>query len=110
MGAWQLADGLIISSLHVVCEQGCNFAVIAKKIKKILHKAGIHSTAIQPEFIPLEPNAVRCSSGSLCLVICTHNFLSSLLAIVVKKIAWKTVTKIGAARPLRSPPRAYLPA
>ena len=56
--AWQLTDGLIISSLHVVCEEGCNFSAAAKKIKKILHKAGIHSTAIQPEFVPLEPAEV----------------------------------------------------
>jgi len=73
--AWQLTDGLIISSLHVVCEQGCNFAVIAKKIKKILHKAGIHSTAIQPEFIPLEPNApVGDSCQENCVEDCNEDW------------------------------------
>jgi len=68
--AWQLTDGLIISSLHVVCEEGCNFSTAAKKIKKILHKAGIHSTAIQPEFVPLEPTEVGHSSLD-CSLACS---------------------------------------
>ena len=42
---------MVISSLHVVCKHGCNFEEIAESIKVILHKAGIHSTAIQPEFV-----------------------------------------------------------
>lgn len=50
---WQLTDGMVISSMHVVCEEGCNFTRTCKKIKKVLHKSGIHSTAIQPEYVPI---------------------------------------------------------
>ena len=95
--AWQLTDGLIISSLHVVCEQGCNFSAAAKKIKKILHKAGIHSTAIQPEFVPLEPAEVCTHQAPFYRLALT--FLNSpSLWIVVKRIVWRTAKRIGAAR------------
>ena len=49
---WQLTDGMIITSLHIMCAEGCDFAAVSKKIKKILHKRGIHSPTIQPEFVP----------------------------------------------------------
>lgn len=66
--AWQLTDGMVISSLHVVCKHGCNFEEIAESIKVILHKAGIHSTAIQPEFV----NDLHITSDS-CLQNCVED-------------------------------------
>ncbi len=49
---WQLIDGMIIASVHVNIEEGADFVHILKEIKKIMHDAGIHSTTIQPEFVP----------------------------------------------------------
>ena len=47
---WQLVDGMVIASIHVKVQDGCDFGEIAGKIKKVFHRQGIHSTAIQPEF------------------------------------------------------------
>jgi len=49
---WQLVDGMIIASVHVNIEEGTDFMHILTEIKRIMHDAGIHSTTIQPEFIP----------------------------------------------------------
>jgi len=51
---WQLIDGMIIASLHVHIEDRADFVATLKAIKKLMHKSGIHSTTIQPEFKPKE--------------------------------------------------------
>jgi len=61
---WPLVEETIISSVHITCEEGSDFNKIVKKIKKIFHKAGIHSTAIQPEFVPIHhPNTEFCEQN-----------------------------------------------
>jgi zinc transporter 1 len=49
---WQLIDGMIISSIHVGVEDGAEFITIINDMKRILHDFGIHSTSIQPEYVP----------------------------------------------------------
>jgi len=49
---WQLIDGMIIASVHVNIEEGADFMHILTEIKRIMHDNGIHSTTIQPEFVP----------------------------------------------------------
>jgi len=49
---WQLIDGMIIASVHINIEEGAEFMNILTQIKKIMHQSGIHSTTIQPEFVP----------------------------------------------------------
>jgi len=49
---WQLVDGMIISSVHVAVEEGADFTNLVHEIKRIFHEVGIHSSAIQPEFVP----------------------------------------------------------
>ncbi|KYR02107.1 putative zinc transporter [Tieghemostelium lacteum] len=51
---WQLVDGMTIASVHVGVPENSNFSKIANKIKKVFHHQGIHSTSIQPEFLPTE--------------------------------------------------------
>jgi len=48
---WQLVDGLVICSVHVSVEQGAEFINVVDGVKSIFHRYGIHSSAIQPEFI-----------------------------------------------------------
>jgi len=49
---WQLVDGMIIASVHVAVEEGADFSNLVREVKRIFHEAGIHSSAIQPEFVP----------------------------------------------------------
>jgi len=49
---WQLVDGMTIASVHVEVEQGSDFTEIVDLIRKTFHKHGIHSSSIQPEFVP----------------------------------------------------------
>jgi len=48
---WQLTDGMIICSLHIGVEEGVDFTKLVNEVKRVLHEAGIHSSAIQPEFV-----------------------------------------------------------
>ena len=48
---WQLAGNKIIASAHIHVHSLQEYMVVAEKIKALFHKAGIHSTTIQPEII-----------------------------------------------------------
>lgn len=48
---WQLINSKYIASLHVVVTKKQDFMKLANKIKKVLHKHGVHSSTIQPEFV-----------------------------------------------------------
>jgi len=63
---WQLVDGMVISSIHLNVVEGSDFNKIVKKVKKILHRHGIHSSSIQPEFVPKEAYA----SSEACIQNC----------------------------------------
>jgi len=64
---WQLVDGMTIASLHVAIEEGTDFNTIVADIKKIFHKNGVHSTSIQPEFVPR-----NFASGAFCVQNCVQ--------------------------------------
>jgi len=49
---WQLVDGMSIASVHVAIEEGSDFSHLVQDIKKVFHKFGIHSSSIQPEYVP----------------------------------------------------------
>jgi zinc transporter 1 len=61
---WQLVDGLAISSVHIVCDHSVNFNELQHKVKKVFHKMGVHSTAIQPEFVNIAEHQVSSSLPS----------------------------------------------
>jgi len=72
---WQLVDGMIIASIHVAVEEGADFTNLVSEVKRIFHEVGIHSSAIQPEFVPrnfqekafCEQNCVReCDEDWCC--------------------------------------------
>lgn len=53
---WQLNEDKIVASLHILVDcsndQTARFMAIAEKVRHALHLWGIHSTTIQPEFVP----------------------------------------------------------
>jgi len=50
---WPLVEEMIICSVHITCEEGSDFNSISKSFKHIFHEHGIHSTSVQPEFVPI---------------------------------------------------------
>lgn len=48
---WQLSDTKTIASLHVLLSSTSNYMTVARRVRKLMHKHGIHSITIQPEFI-----------------------------------------------------------
>lgn len=59
MHMWQLIDGMTITSVHIAVEEGADFTNIVKEVRKLLHDYGIHSSSIQPEFVPRTTNKVN---------------------------------------------------
>jgi zinc transporter 1 len=47
---WQLSESKFVGSVHIICKSQSQFINIASDIKKIMHKHGVHSTTIQPEY------------------------------------------------------------
>ncbi|KAM9980297.1 hypothetical protein ACTFIZ_006556 [Dictyostelium cf. discoideum] len=71
---WQLVDGMTIASVHVGIEQGREFQSIASKLRKIFHKEGIHSTSIQPEFLPVNSlTGGATSDPNFCIQNCVDD-------------------------------------
>eukprot|EP01118_Nematostelium_gracile_P007411 TRINITY_DN2413_c0_g1_i2.p1 TRINITY_DN2413_c0_g1~~TRINITY_DN2413_c0_g1_i2.p1 ORF type:complete len:438 (-),score=112.13 TRINITY_DN2413_c0_g1_i2:150-1463(-) len=70
---WQLVDGMIIASVHVSVEEGADFTNMVTKIRKIFHHFGIHSSSIQPEFVPRNfDNASFCEQN--CVKECDEDW------------------------------------
>ncbi|KAI8058425.1 cation efflux protein [Syncephalis plumigaleata] len=67
---WQLSDTKLIASVHVLVAPECDYMKVTKKIKRLLHSYGIHSTTVQPERRKLlEPNEMEDTEKS-CLLRC----------------------------------------
>jgi len=71
---WQLVDDVIISSLHVTVYDvdSPNFKSIAKNVKQVMHKFGIHSTTLQPEFIHKDSSIDYCDQN--CVKDCPEDW------------------------------------
>ncbi|CAG2258158.1 SLC30A1 [Mytilus edulis] len=69
---WQLAGNKIIASAHIHVHNLQEYMVVAEKLKDIFHKAGIHSTTIQPEIID-EFDAVDFPKNQNCSLECGPN-------------------------------------
>ncbi|KAF9363576.1 hypothetical protein BGX34_003783 [Mortierella sp. NVP85] len=48
---WQLTNIKMVSSLHVLVTDQEVFERVSRAVKTIMHRAGVHSTTIQPEFL-----------------------------------------------------------
>lgn len=47
---WRLVDGLTIASMHVAVSSDSPWDQVLAGIRAILHRAGVHSVTVQPEF------------------------------------------------------------
>jgi zinc transporter 1 len=50
---WQLSDTKLIASVHVLVDGGHDYMRVTRRIKRLLHTYGIHSTTVQPEQLPI---------------------------------------------------------
>ncbi|EIW86646.1 cation efflux protein [Coniophora puteana RWD-64-598 SS2] len=70
---WQLSEAKVVASVHVLASRSHEFMPVAAAIRKALHLHGIHSSTIQPEYLPDTGAAeeVQTVSDDLsCLIVC----------------------------------------
>ncbi|KAF9913563.1 hypothetical protein BX616_009878 [Lobosporangium transversale] len=53
---WQLTNIKMVASLHVLVTNQEAFERVSRAVKTIMHRAGVHSTTIQPEFPGMHPH------------------------------------------------------
>jgi len=70
---WQLVDGMTIASVHVAVEEGVDFTHLVNEIKKIFHDFGIHSSSIQPEFVPRNHLSLHYCNQN-CVIECEEDW------------------------------------
>ncbi|KDR73836.1 hypothetical protein GALMADRAFT_227607 [Galerina marginata CBS 339.88] len=69
---WQLSENKIVASVHVRAGRDKDFMPVAVEIRKALHRQGIHSCTIQPEYdtsSPITDSQIRKAEGP-CLILC----------------------------------------
>jgi len=73
---WQLVDDLIIASIHLICVRDVDYHDLVQKVKTIFHDYGIHSSAIQAEFIDNNPmsNHVTNTCEEHCVPLCKEDW------------------------------------
>jgi len=64
---WQLSDTKVIGTVHISCARDTEFLDIASSMKHILHKYGVHSTTIQPEFVDVTTQMQKQACTLTCL-------------------------------------------
>ncbi|KAG0375911.1 hypothetical protein BGX24_008499 [Mortierella sp. AD032] len=52
---WQLTNIKMVASLHMLVTNQEAFERVSRTVKTIMHRAGVHSTTIQPEFPSMHP-------------------------------------------------------
>jgi len=70
---WQLVDGMTIASVHVAIEEGVDFTNLVTEVKKIFHNFGIHSSSIQPEFVPRNHSSLQYCNQN-CVTECDEDW------------------------------------
>lgn len=48
---WQLEEGRLVASVHVVVDRRAAYATVLDDIKLLLHNAGVHASTVQPEYV-----------------------------------------------------------
>jgi len=71
---WQLVDSVVIASLHVSVydTDAPKIKSIFKMVKQVMHKFGIHSTTLQPEFIHKDSPTDYCDQN--CVKDCPEDW------------------------------------
>ncbi|EPQ60747.1 cation efflux protein [Gloeophyllum trabeum ATCC 11539] len=68
---WQLSESRVVGSVHVVADRDEDFMEVAANIHEVLHRHGIHSATIQPEYRKnpddlRKPCLIPCPPGQAC--------------------------------------------
>jgi len=83
---WQLVDGMVIASVHLLVEEGGNLGDLLYLVKRIFHQHGIHSSSIQPEFVaPTTTQPNFCAQN--CVEECEEDWCC-------KKTADRSITEV----------------
>lgn len=56
---WHVSETTLFATVHVRCSRVADFTALAERIRSIFHDYGIHSCAIQPEFVADAAQPVR---------------------------------------------------
>ncbi|KAG0362198.1 cation efflux family-domain-containing protein [Gamsiella multidivaricata] len=60
---WQLTNIKMVASLHVLVANQEAFTTVSRAVKTIMHRAGVHSTTIQPEFPSMNPHLFQIANA-----------------------------------------------
>jgi len=82
---WQLVDGMSITSVHIAVEEGSDFTNVVKEVRKLLHDHGVHSSSIQPEFVPRTNKALDFCEEN-CVEECEEDWCCKKNATKKKKL------------------------
>jgi len=70
---WQLSESKVVASVHVTASRDVDFMITASAIRERLHRLGIHSSTIQPEYhgrnAPPD-QALKTNADTSCLIPC----------------------------------------
>ncbi|KAI8337408.1 cation efflux family-domain-containing protein [Chlamydoabsidia padenii] len=72
---WQLSDTKFVASLHVLISDG-NYMELSTRMRQTLHRFGVHSATIQPEFLTKDTNIEKLDTN--------HHPSSSALSTTTK--------------------------
>merc|ERR1712100_444735 len=87
---WQLTEGTYIASVHLAVEEGSDFNHVVRQVKAVMHKHNIHSTCVQPEFIPRNhPTNAYCETN--CVEGCEQDWCCEK----VKKTIRRSASNLG---------------
>jgi len=81
---WPLVEEMIICSVHITCEEGTDFNSISNTFKQIFHEHGIHSTSIQPEFVPIHHPATEFCAQN-CVEDCEEDWCCRKSAAIAER-------------------------
>ena len=82
---------MVITSVHIGVEEGSEFTQIVNEVRRILHEYGIHSSSIQPEFVPRTQEVIS------VLMVSILNLFTRMLNFV-NKIVCRIVMRIGVVK------------
>lgn len=64
---WSLSESKTVASVHIMVKNKDDFVEVSKKIRKVMHRFGIHSSSVHSPFLPL--------SNFECLRMCADTIL-----------------------------------
>ncbi|KAI9322634.1 cation efflux protein [Dichotomocladium elegans] len=80
---WQLSDTKFIATLHVLLKTQAEYLSVATSIRTLLHKRGVHSVTIQPEFLDnTEASSPHSSLGTVAAMSPSWNASSSTICLL----------------------------